>query len=91
MTILEGANINLPILVRDLELYRPILFSKYAKGNNVEEFSNELKRLKDDITYYNEQIGNSKFISEFYNRNALKNTWREYYERVYIKWKNKNK
>ena len=91
MTILEGANINLPILVRDLELYRPILFSKYAKGNNVDEFSNELKRLKDDITYYNEQIDNSKFISEFYNRNALKNIWREYYERVYIKWKNKNK
>lgn len=91
MTILEASNINLPILVRDLELYRPILFSKYVKGNNVDEFSFQLQRLKDDITYYNEQSNNSKFISEFYNRNALKNTWKEYYERVFIKWKNNHK
>ena len=48
MTILEMANVNKPILVRDLELYKPILFGKYAKGNDVAEFSDELNKLKND-------------------------------------------
>ncbi len=91
MTILEMANVNKPILVRDLELYKPILFSKYAKGNNVAEFSDELNKLKNDITYYDTQVQNSKFISDFYNIHALEKMWKEYYERVYIKWKDAHK
>ena len=89
MTILEIANVHKPFLVRDLELYKPILFSKYTKGNNVEEFSKELQKLKNDATYYKEQSDNSKFISDFYNEDILTKTWKEYYQRVYIKWKSK--
>ena len=89
MTILEIANVHKPFLVRDLELYKPILFSKYTKGNNVEEFSEELQKLKNDATYYKEQSDNSKFISDFYNEDILIKTWKEYYQRVYIKWKSK--
>ena len=89
MTILEIANVHKPFLVRDLELYKPILFSKYTKGNNVEEFSKELQKLKNDATYYKEQSENSKFISDFYNEDILTKTWKEYYQRVYIKWKSK--
>ena len=89
MTILEMCNIGKPFLVRDLELYRPILFSKYCSGNNVDDFSSELKKLKDDVTYYNLQCENSKFISSFYNKETLLNTWKEYYLRVFDKWKSK--
>lgn len=91
MTILEIANIHKPILVRDLELYRPILFGKYVSGSNVNEFSEQINKLKNDVTYYNEQAENSKFISDFYNKNVLEKTWKEYYQRVYIKWKEKQK
>ena len=91
MTILEMANIYKPILVRDLELYRPILFGKYASGTNVNEFCEQINKLKNDVTYYNQQAENSKFISDFYNKNVLEKTWKEYYERVYIKWKEKQK
>ena len=91
MTILEACNVHKPFLVRDLDLYKPILFSRYCKGNNVEEFSNELRKLKDDTTYYNEQSDNSEFISNFYNKDILMKTWKEYYQRVYDKWvSNKN-
>ena len=89
MTILEIANVHKPFLVRDLELYKPILFSKYTKGNNVVEFSKKLQKLKNDATYYKEQSDNSKFISDFYNEDILTKTWKEYYQRVYIKWKSK--
>ena len=89
MTILEAVNIFKPVLVRDLDLYEPILFGKYAKGSNVEEFTNELIKLKDNLTYYDEQSNNARFVSDFYNEKMLTNIWREYYERVYVKWKSK--
>ena len=91
MTILEACNVNKPFLVRDLELYKPILFSKYCKGNSVQEFSNILIKLRNDITYYNEQVENAKFIASFYNKEALLITWNDYYHRVFDKWNTKNK
>ena len=89
MTILEAANVEVPFLVRDLDLYKPILFSKYAKGKDVNEFTSELRKLRDSITYYNENVEHCKFISDFYNPKTLEKTWRDYYQRVYLKWKSK--
>lgn len=45
MTILEASNVNIPILVRDLPLYNPVLFDKVLRGNNNLEFSSILKEL----------------------------------------------
>ena len=91
MTILEACNVYKPFLVRDLDLYKPILFQKYCKGNNVVEFSQELRKLKNDTTYYHSCSDNSKFISNFYNKDILKKTWKDYYQRVYDKWISKKK
>lgn len=90
MTILEACNVHKPFLVRDLDLYKPILFERYCRGKSVKEFSNELVKLKNDITYYNQCAENSKFISNFYNKDILKKTWKDYYLRVYNKWFTKN-
>ncbi len=89
MTILEIANVHKPVLLRDLDLYEPILFGKYARGSNVDEFSKELRKLKENTTYYNEQVDNSIFISDFYNETVLMKSWKEYYQRVFVKWKSK--
>ena len=89
MTILEICNVNKPFLVRDLELYRPILFSKYCSGDNIQEFSKELRKLQNDVTYYNAQCENSKFISNFYNKETMLKTWKDYYKRVFDKWNSK--
>lgn len=86
MTILEAANVNKPFLLRDLDLYKPILFDKYCVGNNVVEFSNELQKLKNDTTYYNQRINDSIYISNFYNKDKIKGIWKDYYHRVYDKW-----
>ena len=86
MTILEACNVYKPFLVRDLDLYKPILFSKYCKGKCVSDFNDELRKLKNDTTYYKLSSDNSKFISNFYNKDVLKKTWKEYYQRVYAKW-----
>ena len=89
MTILEVANVHKPFLLRDLSLYEPILFGKYAKASDVDGFSSELRKLMNEPTYYNEMTNNSIFISDFYNETVLINSWKEYYQRVFIKWKSK--
>ena len=91
MTILECCNVHKPILVRNLDLYKPILFSRYSSGNSVVDFCNELQKLKTNTTYYNQRVDDSIFISQFYNKDILKKTWRDYYYRVYEKWISKKK
>ena len=86
MTILECCNVHKPFLVRDLDLYKPILFNRYCSGQMPSQFSDELRKLKNDITYYNKRVDDSIFISNFYNKDILKKTWKDYYHRVYDKW-----
>ena len=89
MTILEICNIGKPILLRDLDLYKPILFMRYCRGNSALDFGKELNKLKDDTTYYESRCADSKFISDFYNKDILKKTWKDYYQRVYENWNSK--
>lgn len=87
MAILEAINVGKPILLRDLDLYKPILFDKYAKGKNVDDFSIEIRKLKNDKSYYDSQSEKSKFIANFYNKERLLNEWDNYYRRIYKKYK----
>ena len=91
MSILEAVNSRKPVLLRDLDLYEEILFKEkdcYAVGKNVEEFDAQIKKLASEKEYYNHYSDGSQVISDFYNREHVKNLWREYYVRVYEKWKN---
>lgn len=87
MAILEAINVGKPILLRDLELYKPILFDKYAKGKTVDDFSIEIRKLKNDKTYYDLQSDKSVFIANFYNKERLLNEWDNYYKRIYNKYR----
>ena len=51
MTILEAMNCRLPVLVRNLDIYRPILFDYVLQGKNQEEFINVLERLHKDAEF----------------------------------------
>lgn len=91
MAILEAVNSFKPVLLRDLELYEEILFKDkdcYAIGKNVDEFSNEIRKLATDKAYYEKYSKGSKIISDFYSKEHVKNIWREYYPRILNKWKN---
>ena len=94
MTILEAVNSAKPILLRDLDLYEEILFKDkdcYAYGHNVEEFDEQVKRLASDKKYYAHYSEGSKVISDYYSKEHVMNIWREYYPRIYNKWKNSPK
>ena len=90
MSILEAVNSFKPVLLRDLDLYEEILFKDqdcYAIGSNVEEFDREVKKLASDKKYYEHYSKGSRVISDFYSKEHVKNIWREYYPRIYNKWK----
>lgn len=86
MAILEAINVEKPILLRDLNLYKPILFEKYAKGKTVDDFSLEIRKLKNDKEYYQRQVDNSVFIANFYSKERLLEEWNNYYRRIYEKY-----
>ena len=94
MSILEAVNSRKPVLLRDLDLYEEILFKDkdcYATGKNVKEFDEQVKKLASDKDYYKHYSDGSQIISDFYSKEHVKNIWREYYPRIYNKWKDNPK
>lgn len=82
MTILEACSTDTPILLRDLELYEDILFKKYLKANNNDDFADIIDKLNNDKKLYKEQVENSKYISNFYTKDHVYKMWVEFYESI---------
>ncbi|MBR6071643.1 MAG: glycosyltransferase family 4 protein [Acholeplasmatales bacterium] len=91
MSILEAASVGKPVLLRDLELYKDILFNKYQKGENNDDFSQIINRLKDDKDFYNNALEDSKYISQYYSKENVANIWKEFYTGIYNKKKESKK
>ena len=83
MSILEASNSYKPVLLRDLDLYKDILFNKYQKGSNNEEFSNLIKKLSTDKDLYNLASNDSKYISDYYSKENVASMWKEFYLGIY--------
>ncbi len=79
MTILESMNCQKPILLRDLEIYKDILFDFYEKGSSIDDFIDIIKKLKSDPDYYNNAVQNSKKGSEFYHKDHVLAIWDKFY------------
>lgn len=90
MSILEAVNTSIPIVLRDLDLYKDILFEKYLKGTNNDEFSNIIKELKNNKELYESAALDSEYISKYYSKDHVLEIWKEYYPRIYNKY-NKEK
>jgi|GEM_PF-76633 len=90
MSILEAVNSHKPILLRDLDLYKDILFGKYLKGNNNDDFSFYINKLKTDKKLYKHCQEDSQAISEFYSKEHVLNMWIDFYTSI-VKEKPKKK
>lgn len=82
MSILEAINSSKPLLLRDLDLYKDILFEKYMKGTNNDEFVSKLKDLKNDKKLYDKYSKLSNEISEFYSKEHVLEIWKEFYQSI---------
>ncbi|MDE7106231.1 MAG: glycosyltransferase family 4 protein [Anaeroplasmataceae bacterium] len=85
MSILEAASVGKPILLRDLDLYKNILWDNYLVGTNNEEFSECVRKLAQDTSYYEEGCRLSNNISEYYSKDNVAKLWKEFYLSIYEK------
>ena len=79
MTILEAANLKVPIVCRDLDLYKGILFDYYLRANNNEEFRDLLAGLMTNREMYQFWSDKSGEISNFYSREHVLDMWETFY------------
>lgn len=83
MTILESMNCALPVLVRNLSIYDPILFDYALRGENTGDFVRILKQLKEEPDFYQRSAHASFQGHIFYSREHVGQMWKEFYERVF--------
>lgn len=82
MSILEAINSHKPLLLRDLELYKDILFQKYLSEDSNEGFVKQLRLLKDDKELYKKYSQYSQEISEYYSKEHVKEMWKDFYSNI---------
>lgn len=90
MSILEAVNSEKPLLLRDLDLYKDILFNKYLSSNNNEGFIKQIETLKNDKEAYQKYSKYSKEISKFYCAEHVCKMWEEFYTKIHEEHKNNN-
>lgn len=86
MAILEGVNAGIPLLLRDLDLYKMIYFSDYPRAYDNDRFMEQLIRLRDDSNYYKEAKQASFDIADYYSEERIVRLWVDYYKRIIEKY-----
>lgn len=89
MSVLEALALKMPVLLRDLDLYKDILFDYYLKGKDVEEFIHIIDEIQQKEKIYKIWSDNSWTCHQFYSRNFVLNQWKQFYYNIYYE-KNKN-
>lgn len=79
MTILEAVNLSVPLVTRDLDLYRGILFDCYLRGDSNEEFRELLEGLRTNPETYRFWSAKSDDLSQFYSREHVLDMWKTFY------------
>lgn len=82
MTILEAMNCAVPVLVRNLEDYKPILADYALKGENTADFVKLLSQLKEEPEFYQRSAHAAFRGHEFYSRKHVGSMWKKFYLRV---------
>ena len=83
MAILEASNVEVPLLLRNLDLYEDILFNKYFKGNDNDQFVEALQELSKKTDMYQKAKEYSKDISDYYSKENVSAQWVEFYQSIY--------
>lgn len=79
MTILEAASCGVPIMLRDLDLYRVILKGKYIAAADFEQMNKKIREIRQDREILAEFKEKAVAISKQYSEESLLKIWQEFY------------
>jgi 1,2-diacylglycerol-3-alpha-glucose alpha-1,2-galactosyltransferase len=83
MTVLESMSCHVPMLLRDIDIYKDILFDFYLREKDVDSFVDTIKRLATDSEYYQAASKASTRGHEYYSKEHVFSMWDEFYRKVY--------
>ncbi len=83
MTVLESMSCHIPMLLRDIDIYKDILFDYYLREKDVDSFVDTIKRLVADRNYYDAAAAASARGHEYYSKEHVFSMWDEFYRKVY--------
>lgn len=85
MAILESLSCNVPILLRDIDIYPQILNGYYTAGKNVDEFADIISRLKNDSSFYQDMCNAAAEGNRFYSADHVSSIWESFYKKAFLK------
>ncbi|MBC2017628.1 glycosyltransferase family 4 protein [Listeria seeligeri] len=85
MAILEAMSSDVPILLRNLDLYEEILDGYYVKKADNQGFIQAIQRLKTDEAYYEEMLQVAKKGAAYYSEDRLAEIWYAFYQGLLTK------
>lgn len=91
MSILEAVSSDTPVVLRDLDLYKNVLFDHYICGKDNEEFSTLINKLAEDKEFYLECQEKSRKLADFYSKENVASIWKEFYTDIHNKNQENNK
>lgn len=89
MAVMEAVHACLPIVLRDLDLYRVIYFTDYLRANDNTGFADLLLHLSTDSTFYSQAQRSSAKIAQDYSEESIAEKWIAYYHRIFDKYDGK--
>lgn len=87
MAIIEAVNSGLPILLRDLDLYKKIYFTDYLKASSNKGFIDIISNLKTQPELIVKAKDASKKIASDYSEETVSKLWIDYYYSFADRWK----
>ncbi|EKK20096.1 Glycosyltransferase LafB, responsible for the formation of Gal-Glc-DAG [Fructilactobacillus florum 8D] len=79
MSVLEAYACGLPVVLRDLELYREILAGNYLAAKDVVAMGTQLHRLASDDSQYQAACQRARVVSDEYSEAHLAQIWHDFY------------
>ncbi|MGX5377759.1 glycosyltransferase family 4 protein [Ligilactobacillus sp. LYQ135] len=79
MSVLEAFNVGLPVMLRDLDLYKAIIKGYYQGAKNVDEMDQQLVRLSNDQKALADLKNKSQMGANYYSEERLAQIWLDYY------------
>ncbi|WP_439443532.1 glycosyltransferase family 4 protein [Listeria aquatica] len=82
MAILEAMSADVPVLVRDLDLYKDILTGYYDAASDNQGFIQKLSELKENRSDYDRLVQMARAGAEYYSEERLTKIWDDFYHQL---------
>lgn len=79
MTVLEAIQCGLPLVLRDISLYKEIFFDDYLSSKDSNGFAVLLEKLKNESSFRDEYLAKSKKLANFYSEENILRIWEDLY------------